>query len=141
MVRRLALPCLGILAADIITKITVRSTLELHQSIPIIGDVVRLTHLTNTGAAFGILQNANIILMIIGIAAAAAVLVWNKKIAPWKGGDILSGLALGAILGNVLDRVIIGGVTDFIAIGPWPPFNIADATLTLCVIALIYKSR
>jgi signal peptidase II len=68
---------------------------------------------------------------------AAALIAWRKQLAPWKGGSVLVGMILGGIAGNFIDRLVLGGVTDFLKIGPWPAFNVADSALTLGIIALV----
>lgn len=139
--RRLLLTATGIILADALVKTIIRSGLEPGGRIPVLGDAAGIVHLANTGASFGILQGQNFLLAIIAIAAAVAIYLLHKTLAPWKGGDILAGVLLGGVLGNAIDRIALGAVTDFIQVGGWPPFNLADSALTLGVLFLIYKSR
>jgi len=137
--RRLVSAALGVLAADQLTKAIVRWAIAPGASIPLLGPSIGLTHVSNTGSAFGLLQGQNVILAVVGVIAALALVVWHKRVAPWKGGNVLIGLLVGAILGNVLDRFFFGSVTDFVQLGPWPAFNVADTTLTLGVLGLLYE--
>ncbi|MEK6822898.1 MAG: signal peptidase II [Nanoarchaeota archaeon] len=72
--------------------------------------------------------------------ASVGLFVCHRPLAPWKGGEVLSGVLLGGVLGNFIDRIAFGVVTDFIQLGPWPAFNIADSALTLGIIAIVYES-
>jgi len=134
---RLFAPALFVVAADQLTKYLIRGAITPDGFIPLIGSQVGLTHIVNTGASFGMLQGQNTILVIVAALMIAALFIWRKDLAPWKGGDILIGLILGGVLGNLIDRLWIGGVTDFLKIGPWPAFNVADSTLTLGILGLI----
>lgn len=93
------------------------------------------TYTTNTGAAFGILQNQNILLMIISIIALIIFFYFSKDY------DILPlGLLIGGTLGNLIDRIFYGYVIDFINLNIWPSFNIADSANTIGIILLILYS-
>ena len=129
----------GVVLADQMTKWLVAATISPGSFIALVGSV-GLTALRNSGASFGMLKGWNVILIGVSLVAGAAVVVWQKKLAPWKGGTLLCGLLLGGILGNLIDRLFFGSVFDFIKVGWWPAFNIADATLTLCVIGLLLRS-
>jgi signal peptidase II len=134
------LAAIGIALADQITKYVVKSSIPSGSFLPVLGNNFGLTSLTNTGSAFGMLQGQNMPLIIVSVIVGAAIIAWHKKLAPWNGGEMLSGVILGGILGNLTDRIVTGSVFDFIAVGPWPPFNIADSALTLGVLALVYQS-
>lgn len=95
-------------------------------------------HVTqNTGAAFGILQNTNLALTIVTMIAIILLVWYTKQITVTKHSSISFGLILGGAMGNFLDRVRFGGVTDFIDLQFWPSFNIADAAITVGVIAIL----
>lgn len=96
-----------------------------------------LTYTTNSGAAFGVLANRNILFLFIGIVVVAVIgLSWRYL----PGGKLLLrvslGLQLGGALGNLLDRVRQGYVVDFIQIRGWPVFNLADSAVC-CGVALL----
>ncbi|MFC1921544.1 signal peptidase II [Chloroflexota bacterium] len=92
-----------------------------------------IIHVQNTGAAFGIFQNQNFILTIVDFIGIAIILLFVFFIPRWYPAistrlSILSlGLVLGGAIGNLIDRLYIGHVTDFIDVGFWPTFNIADS--------------
>jgi signal peptidase II len=89
----------------------------------------------NTGAGFGILQGRNILLILISIAVLA--LLW-KPLVTSKGREHYAYLALvGGILGNFIDRLVHHKVIDFISIGNFPVFNIADSLITVSILYLL----
>lgn len=106
-----------------------------HRSRWLIGDWLGLTYAENSGVAFGLLRGSSTGLLILAATAtllALAVFVWSNR-------DIIlvliaGGLIAGGALGNLLDRVRLGHVRDFIHIGPWPAFNIADSAITIGVL-------
>jgi len=132
----------GMIALDQISKVLVRANIELGSYISLIGDFFGLTYYQNSGAAFGIFQDATIILAIISaIFAGVCLLLFLKpNIIPqlnniWsKAGLTL--LFIGSI-GNFIDRILLGFVTDWIKLGPIPNFNIADSCVTIGVILLV----
>jgi signal peptidase II len=136
--RRFYFAAAGVVIADQLTKWLVGASLAPNAFLSII-DGIGLTSLRNTGASFGMLQGQNAVLIVVSVIVGALIL-WRKKLAPWKGGPVLCGLILGGLLGNLIDRVYFGSVLDFIQVGWWPAFNIADSALTLGVIGLVYES-
>lgn len=130
----------SVIGADQIAKEIVRRTLPLHDSIQIIPNVLDLTHVQNTGAAFGLLNAADIPykpLVMIGIAAVALVAIaayatqlgFHERIARFG----LS-LILGGAFGNLIDRAVSGYVIDFVDVywgnAHFWAFNVADAAIT-----------
>lgn len=110
---------------------------------------LRIIHWTNSGAAFGIFQNGNLVFLVIGILAAAFIILTYPTIGlgdkPLRLALILQ---LGGALGNLIDRIRYGHVIDFISILNLPIFNIADASIALGVAILLldviwteYKER
>jgi len=91
----------------------------------------------NFGAGFGILQNYTAFLIIISSIILILVLIYYKHIPKKTSYQIFSGLAVGGLIGNLIDRIIFGFVTDFIDVGFWPSFNIADSALSVGIIGLI----
>ena len=122
-----------VLASDQFTKFLVRSNLELGESIPEAG-FFRIKYVQNTGGAFGIFQDSTLILAIANLIGAAIILylIFNIKKFPILDDrriQFVLSLMLSGSLGNFIDRFFIGYVTDFIAAGSWPPFNIADSAV------------
>ena len=130
----------SVIGADQITKEIVRRTLPQHDSIQIIPNVLDLTHVQNTGAAFGLLNAADFPykpLVMIGIAAIALVAIaayatqlgFHERIARFG----LS-LILGGAFGNLIDRAVSGYVIDFVDVywgnAHFWAFNVADAAIT-----------
>jgi signal peptidase II len=105
--------------------------------IELIGAAVRFVYVENRGAAFGILQGQGGVLALLALIVLAA-LVWYYIRTPLRGPWLAAGLGLigGGAVGNLLDRVRLGFVVDFIAVGWWPRFNLADSAITLGVVCL-----
>jgi signal peptidase II len=143
----LAITAGAILIADIITKRIVEAQIPLYTSIPVIGRYLSWTHTQNTGAAFSLFQNGGAFFIVIAIIVSAVIVYYAPRLPP---SDRLSrvalGLQLGGALGNLLDRLRQGYVTDFIHVQipeigfDWPVFNIADSAIVVGVIALIVMS-
>jgi signal peptidase II len=140
-----------VVTLDQLSKEWIRVNVALGDSLP---EVARLTivHVQNTGAAFGLFANQAILLGIVAIIGLAVVLVFFRYLAElgFAGGICLSLIFAGA-LGNLIDRIRLGSVTDFLYFRLWndvywPAFNIADAAITigalsLAVIAVIRLKR
>jgi len=126
---------LSILILDQLTKFFVRSQLKLGESAPVIGNLLRIEHSSNTGIAFSLLQGNIWIPAWISILAIAAILIFHDSVRNVREGVFL-GLILGGIMGNLIDRLTFRAVTDFISFSFWPSFNIADIGLTVGAIGL-----
>ena len=117
------------LLLDQLTKFLVRAYLPFGHSYPARG-FFRFTHAENTGSAFGILQGHNtplIFVSFVGIVVLA--LIYQSQPRPTNLLRLSLGLQIGGAIGNLLDRFRLGAVTDFIDVGPWPIFNLADASI------------
>jgi signal peptidase II len=135
-----------ILALDQLSKHLIRSNLTLGESVPEDG-FIRFTHVQNTGASFGLFQDFTDVLIFTSVLGAVLVLVLFLRSTTWlqlNDGRIrlVLGLMMGGILGNLVDRIDRGYVTDFIDIGPWPAFNVADSavvcgTILFCIIFIL----
>lgn len=140
----LFLIALLIAAADQLSKKWIRSNLLAGHSYFEAG-IFRIIHVSNTGAAFGLFQGQSFILTIIGLVGIAVFLVYILVI--YRGLPFLDnmlnrvalGLIFGGALGNLIDRLRFGQVTDFIAFGFWPAFNIADSAVTVGVILFAFS--
>ena len=123
---------------DQLTKYLVTSNMVLGQSIPAEGPV-RITYTYNTGALFGLFPDQTFILIIASFLGIAFLLVYYH-IYPFPGIFLrLSlGLQLGGAFGNLTDRVRLGHVTDFIDVGPWPVFNLADSSIVVGLAIIAY---
>lgn len=126
---------------DQATKAIIRGWLAEGETWPAGFELIRLSHVENTGAAFGILQGAGPLLVVASIVGVVVVLALLYT-APT--GDRLYtaalALVLGGAVGNLIDRVLRGEVTDFIDPTHYPAFNLADSSIVVGVIALILLS-
>jgi signal peptidase II len=117
---------------DLITKSIVRRNLAVGESWPDEDWLVKITHVTNSGAAFGILQGAGIFLVVTAVIAIGAI-VFYYMFPPLEHGllRLALGLQLGGATGNLLDRLRFGEVTDFIDFPRYPEFNVADSSIVI----------
>ena len=135
------LPWIIMLAAlilDQLTKWTVVENLAVGESWPTSG-FFRFTHAWNTGTAFSLFQGQGDILTWVSLGAVA-VLGWIYRSIdnpPWVL-RIAFGLQFGGAIGNIVDRIRLGHVTDFFDVGPWPVFNIADSSIVIGIGLMIY---
>ena len=127
----------AVIVVDQITKALVRQNLALGEAwapIPAIGEFFRFLYWQNRGAAFGTFQNAGPILTVIRVLIALFIVVFYQK-AEIKDTlmKVSLSLMLGGAVGNLIDQFTLGFVTDFIAVGRFPIFNIADSGVTVGV--------
>lgn len=131
-----AVTALAILAADQFTKSLARTYLPAlpDQSISIAGDFVRLTFVMNRGAAFGVLQNQNALFVVVS-GVVIAVIIGSYRYSPIRSPllNLALGLQLGGAVGNLIDRLRLGYVVDFVDVGVWPVFNVADSAIVIGV--------
>jgi len=113
----------GVLVADQLTKLLVRDGIARGDEDPILPGL-KLVHVKNDGVAFGI---ALVALVVYFARHADRPLMW-----------LPTGLLVGGALGNILDRLRDGAVTDFLKLPAWPAFNLADVAITAGVLALAY---
>lgn len=129
-----------VLAIDQYTKALVVSNLTLYESwapIPALVGRFDIHFVTNTGAAFGLFQNGSLIFAIVATAVSIVILVYSRFLPAGQWLVRLSlGLQLGGAVGNLIDRVRLGYVVDFIDVHFWPVFNIADSAV-VCGVALL----
>lgn len=131
----------SILFLDQFTKFLLIRNLSLNQSIPIIKNFFYFTLTHNRGAAFGILNNY-VPLFIITSLITIALLFMSLKKNKTKKINLYSlslSLILGGALGNLIDRVSLGYVIDFLDLRIWPVFNLADSAITVGAVLLGYS--
>ena len=127
----LLLTALAVIGIDQLSKCLIRANMDLGQSIPEEG-IVRLTYTTNTGGAFGLFANQALLLAIVAIIGIVVLVLYLRYLPP--GSKLLKaglGLDLGGAIGNLIDRIRFGEVTDFIDVGFWPVFNLADSSIVI----------
>jgi signal peptidase II len=138
---------LVILAFDQITKEAVRRSLALHESVTVIPGLVDFTHVRNTGAAFGILNAADFpfktaVIAAVATAGLVGVAVYSASLARQQLAARLGlALILGGAAGNLIDRVFVGYVVDFVDVY-WREyhfwaFNVADSAISIGVTIMI----
>ncbi|MGA7991644.1 MAG: signal peptidase II [Thermoanaerobaculia bacterium] len=138
---------LGVATLDQVTKTIVIAKIPLHQTIPVIRGFFDLTHLRNTGAAFGVLASAGsarpLLVTLLAFVVLAGVLAWSLS-APPEHRLLQAALALimGGAVGNLIDRVRFQSVTDFLRFyvdrWEWPSFNVADSAISVGVALLAW---
>lgn len=124
------------------TKGLVRANLPfgaswLPESMQWLSPYARIVHWYNTGAAFGMFKDASMILTVLAFVVIAAILFYYPQVESddWSLRLALS-MQLGGALGNLIDRLTIGHVTDFVSVGRFPVFNVADASITIGAVVL-----
>jgi len=139
-----SLIALLIVVADQLGKLWIRSNLAVGESVFELG-FFRLTHVSNTGAAFGIFRGHTLPLTVVSCVGIALLLLYAflfyrqfPQLDRWLAWTGL-GLILGGTIGNLIDRLRLGYVTDFIDFGFWPAFNVADSAIVIGVIIFAYS--
>jgi len=134
---------LSIFLMDQVIKFYILRHLCLGQEIPVIKNIFSISFVTNKGIAFGLFSNSNFPFILISIAVLVcmtfAFISFNKDAVSKKAGvwiRIAYGLILGGAFSNMLDRIRIGEIIDFLDFHIWPVFNIADSAI--CVGAGIF---
>jgi signal peptidase II len=133
------LVALGIVALDQLTKAIVRGNLDPGASWPDADWLLNITYVTNSGAAFGILQGQTLFLVVTSLIGVAAIVLYYVY-PPLEHGLLRLALALqlGGAAGNLIDRVRLGEVTDFINFEFWPAFNVADSAISIGVVTILW---
>ena len=132
--------------ADQVVKYLVRLNIPLGQRLSFLPGVMDLTIVQNTGAAFSILEEHTWLLTLLsGAAAVVLAVLLVKKIFPHWSGQLALGLLLGGAVGNFIDRLLLGYVTDMFAVTfvNFPVFNVADIGVVvggvlLCVHVILF---
>ncbi len=104
----------------------------LPESLSWLSPYARIVHWYNTGAAFGMFKDASMVLTVLAFIVIGAILFYYPQVSQddWSLRLALS-MQLGGAVGNLIDRLTIGHVTDFISVGTFPVFNIADASISV----------
>ena len=132
-----------IVALDQWTKWLVRINIPdggvwLPESLAWLSPYARIVHWHNTGAAFGMFQNASMVFTVLAFIVIAAILYYYPHVenSDWSLRLAMS-MQLGGAIGNLIDRLTRGRVTDFISIGTFPVFNVADASISVGAVVLL----
>jgi signal peptidase II len=127
-----------VVIADQVVKALIRHDVAVGEQHRVVGGVVKIVHVRNDGVAFGAFSGGGAIVVVLVVAALAALVYYFATHAQQRLVWLPTGLLLGGALGNILDRVFHGEVTDFIKLPHWPAFNVADVAITFGVVALLW---
>jgi signal peptidase II len=133
-----------IIALDQWTKWLVRTNIPAGQSwlpdsLLWLSPYARIVHWYNKGAAFGMFQEGSMVFTVLAFIVSAAIIYYYPQVSSqdWPLRLAMS-MQLGGAIGNLIDRLTIGHVTDFISVGTFPVFNIADSSISVgCVVLLL----
>jgi signal peptidase II len=145
---------LGVAAAvvlvDQLTKLYIRHTFGLYESVRVIDSVFHITHVRNAGGAFGLLNRGSHVwrlpfFVVVSCIAVAALLAFVRRVEAGQRWLLVAlGAILGGALGNLVDRMVSGEVTDFLDFHwhgyHWPAFNVADSCITAGMLILLVYS-
>ena len=132
----------AVVVADQLTKFSLVSTIgpgRLESRVEVVDGWLALEYTENRGAAFGLLSGLAPALAAASIGIVAGLLMhYMRQARPPLWHTLAIGAIAGGALGNLVDRVRLGHVIDFLSVGPWPNFNIADSAITVGVLILIW---
>jgi len=139
---------ISVILFDQVTKTIVADRIPVHSSIPVLPGLFDLTHVKNSGAAFGLFASFDSPLRAVLLNTVAFVVFFAVLIYAWRTSaastrlQVGLALILGGAVGNLVDRIRAGSVTDFLDfyIGSyrWPAFNVADSAITIGVVLLAW---
>lgn len=132
----MALVGVAVLALDQLTKAAVRESIERGGGVDVILGV-ELVNVRNRGIAFGLLSDGGVLLVVVTLATLAVLIGWFAANPAREGLWLAIGLLTGGAIGNLVDRLREGEVTDFLDLPRWPAFNVADIAITAGVVVLI----
>ena len=140
----------AVVALDQATKYYIRNTVALYDSFPVVDSFFHITHVANPGGAFNFLsrthESVRMPFFYLATALALGALVYFVRQIPARQTGLLVALAgiLGGAVGNLIDRIRFGAVTDFLDVFwgnyHWPAFNVADSFISVGVIVLLIHS-
>jgi len=131
------LTSISVIILDQLLKYLVVKRLEPGRQITLISNLLHLTQIHNFGAAFSLFQGERLPLILFSIAMIVIIICLYKRIPNKPFVQVSTALLLGGIIGNLIDRIRLSYVIDFIDFKFWPAFNVADSAITLGVIGLI----
>jgi signal peptidase II len=134
---RAAVVVVVVLVLDQISKHAVRADISVGQVRHVVPGL-RLVHVRNDGVAFGFFSGGGALVLVFTLVALAALIGYfvMRPTRPWLW--LPTGMLVGGALGNLIDRIANGFVTDFIKLPLWPAFNVADMSITFGVLVLLY---
>jgi signal peptidase II len=131
---------LTIVVVDQLAKLLVTRALDPGQSIDVVGDLVRIVFGQNTGALFGLFKDNAVMFGVVSLVVVGLIVAYHARSAPSFYLTITLGFLLGGAIGNMVDRLRLGYVVDFVDAGIGPTrfytFNVADSAITLAILLL-----
>ncbi len=125
------------LALDQVSKAVIRGQVAPGERVDVFGGI-EIVRVANRGIAFGLLDDAGSLVLVLAALAFASLLAMFLAASDRRGLWLPIGLLAGGAVGNLIDRIHEGAVTDFIDLGSWPAFNVADIAITLGVVILVW---
>jgi signal peptidase II len=122
---------------DRVTKSLVEAQIQYGTEISVIGHLVGITNLRNSGAAFGFAPAGAGLFLVASVVVSIGLLIYVARNPGSTWNDAVLGLIMGGTLGNAYSRIAYGTVTDFINVHFWPVFNIADSAISIGVVLLL----
>ena len=133
-----------IVVLDQLTKAWLTSFLSPGRSVDVVGDWLRLVHAQNDGGLFGLLRGQALAFGLVSLVVVALIVVYHGRAGDNRYLSITLGLLLGGAVGNLIDRIRIGYVVDFVDAGigglRWYTFNVADAAISFAILLLLAAS-
>jgi len=133
-----------VLVADQLTKAWLTSFLAPGESVRVVDDLLRLVHGQNAGGLFGLLQGQALPFALVSLVVVGLIVGYHARSGRNPYLSVTLGLLLGGALGNLLDRLRLGYVVDFVDAGigsvRWYTFNVADAAISLAILLLLAAS-
>jgi signal peptidase II len=134
---RAGLVLLIVVGLDQLTKHTIAAGIPEGESRKFL-PAINFVHVRNKGVAFGFFSGGGVLVLLFTAVALAVLLIyfWRRPMRPWLW--LPTGMLVGGAIGNLIDRVANGQVTDFIKLPAWPAFNVADMSITFGVLILLW---
>lgn len=129
--------CIAVVIVDQIVKAVIEDRIVLGEKVDVLGPL-KLTLSHNEGVAFGLAGGSGAPLVIVTVLALGFVLYLFSRNPARPLMWIATGLLTGGAVGNLIDRIRAGAVTDFIELPHWPPFNLADCAISVGVVLLVF---
>ncbi len=131
----------AVVAADQLTKAWLAGELAPGESVAVLGDWLRLVHGRNTGGLFGLFGGHAEILAVVSMGVIGLIVAYHARAVPSLLLTVTLGLLLGGAIGNLIDRLRLGYVIDFVDAGigdvRWYTFNVADAAISFALLGLV----
>lgn len=127
----------AVVLIDQLLKYFIAANMQPAESAAVINNIFHITYVQNTGAVFSLFKDSTTLLIWISVVVIGAVIYYYDKIPDKKYAVVSAALFLGGTIGNLIDRVRLGYVVDFLDFRIWPVFNIADSAITIGVLMMV----